>query len=189
MESKEQMNEMLNADALNPDAFNLNAFMKAMKESASNRSNQAKAYIRRQPGFFTPYSSFVDFADQGAGIVIRPIMALLGTAIVASIAAIAAATAVGSLIFAGGAALFGQTDTATTALLISAAATLVACAAVVATIASAVATLFALPVALGQFVFRGISTVVSPLINCCVSHDEEQNLDRQFGEHLASMSI
>lgn len=139
----------------------------------------------KRPGFFTPFHSVSDF-----NVTLNtPMVGSLIGAFVFGLAAITAATAAlasaYSLVFAAGSALFGQFETAKTALALSAIAALIAGTAALAAVALAITVTIAIPLSIAEIVTRSLLTVGSSVVNLFSASSAEETEER----HLASCSM
>lgn len=136
----------------------------------------------KRPGFFTPHEDFSDFAyTTFAAPVIEPMIMGITSVVMGLVSTCSALVSIGSFLFAGGAALFGQSDLATAACAVGVASGLISLAVGLAGFAFALGTLYSIPETLVKSVTRTVSTVISPLVNCCRQNNEESDESTHLG--------
>lgn len=139
----------------------------------SNVVTEHLQYTKRYmtTGFFKPYSGMGDFGKSLVEPVIFPLKQAFFTGFFAIVTAASAISAAACLIFAGGAALFGNKKLAETSLALSKACLILAGLATLATAALVLLAAVAFPVAVIKLVTRSVSTLVTPLVDCCSSKE------------------
>ncbi|STY31751.1 Uncharacterised protein [Legionella wadsworthii] len=140
------------------------------------------SFKNQTPGFFSPFNSKKDFGITAASPIALPIAFAFCTAGATLIAAGAALTSLGSLVFAAGFRLDGfrsedSLDKSSKALRVAAEAGIIAFLATSAAVAMTILTAVIAPLALAYLVTRSGASIhakVNEGLSCCASHPDEE---------------
>lgn len=131
-------------------------------------------YYNKRPGFFSPYKNPYDFIDGLAAPVVLPACFGVASALFLAGSAVTGMVTAGSLIGAAGAALFDEDDLLVASLGVASVAAVICGGAALIGAGLAILTVLSIPFTLTEFVTRTLSTIVSPIIECCSSGELEE---------------
>ncbi|MCW8417062.1 hypothetical protein OQJ18_12615 [Fluoribacter dumoffii] len=170
----------------------------ARRDIKAGANKAYEAMSRAVPGFFAPFgkkpllkemglSTGKEIGLVGTAPITAPLVMALSAGLLTAVAAGAAITALGSLIFAAGAELHSlrkgkeaAKETASDALIVSAKAGIVAAFCILAAAAAALVAAIIAPIALAYFITRSGASAVSAISECNSSNEEESRYSRQM---------